>query len=38
MENNVVGWGKLTCIYLLCKVEESHVFVEELGKAIQQNP
>jgi hypothetical protein len=33
MENNVVGWGKLTCIYLSCKVEEFHVFTEELARA-----
>ncbi len=39
MEHNVVGWGKLTCIYLSCKVEEFHVFaLEELGKGIQQDP
>jgi hypothetical protein len=30
MENNVVGWGRLTCIYLSCKVKEFHVYVEEL--------
>jgi hypothetical protein len=35
MEHNVVGWGKLACIYLSCKVEEFHVFaLEELGKGI----
>ncbi|KAG0574966.1 hypothetical protein KC19_VG306500 [Ceratodon purpureus] len=28
----------LTCIYLACKVEESHVSAEELGKGIQQDP
>jgi len=30
--------GRLTCIYLACKVEESHVSAEELGKGIQQDP
>jgi len=30
MENNVVGWGRFTCIYLSCKVEEFHVSIEEL--------
>jgi len=35
MEHNVVGWGKLTCIYLSCKVEEFHVSaLEDLSKAI----
>jgi hypothetical protein len=29
---------RLTCIYLACKVEESHVSAEELGKGIQQDP
>jgi hypothetical protein len=38
MEHNVVGWGRLTCIYLSCKVEEFHVSAEELGKGIQQDP
>jgi hypothetical protein len=33
-----VGWGRLTCIYLSCKVEEFHVSAEELGKGIQQDP
>ncbi|XP_057250343.1 cyclin-H1-1 isoform X5 [Beta vulgaris subsp. vulgaris] len=27
----------LTCIYLACKIEESHVSAEELGKGIQQD-
>ena len=30
--------GRLTCIYLACKVEESHVSAEELGKGISQDP
>ncbi len=34
MENNVVGWGKLTSIYLSCKVEEFHVSAKELSKGI----
>ncbi len=38
MEHNVVGWDKLTCIYLSCKVEEFHVSTQELGKGIQQDP
>jgi len=38
MEHNVVGWGRLTCIYLSCKIEEFHVFAKELGKGIQQDP
>ncbi len=33
-----MGWGRLTCIYLSCKVEEFHVSAEELGKGIQQDP
>lgn len=28
---------RLTCIYLACKIEESHVSAEELGKGIQQD-
>jgi len=38
MEHNVVGWGKLKCIYLPCNVEEFHVFAKELGKGTQQDP
>jgi hypothetical protein len=38
MEHKVVGWGKFTCIYLSCNVEEFHVSIEELGKGIQQDP
>jgi hypothetical protein len=39
MEHNVVGWGKLTCICLSCKVKEFHVFaLKELGKGVQQYP
>ncbi len=35
----VLWWvGRLTCIYLSCKVEEFHVSADELGKGIQQDP
>jgi len=34
MEHNVVGWGRLTCIYMSFKIEEFHVFAKELGKGI----
>ncbi len=37
---SMVFWwvGRLTCIYLSCKVEEFHVSADELGKGIQQDP
>jgi hypothetical protein len=39
MENNVVGWGRRTCIdYLSCKVKKFHISTEELDKGIQQDP
>ncbi len=34
MDHNGVGWGRLTCIYMSCKIEEFHVFAKELGKGI----
>lgn len=38
VEGTVGFWSRLTCIYLACKVEESHVSAEELGKGISQDP